>query len=663
MKKRLAGSLSCMKAPAKQAEAAAEMVPADTAATGPQQAEGTAASLLAASEKLTSPLDEQWSSAVKTRIDAGKRRFEENINEAKARCKEVEVDWEECVWTVEQDERQPSFVELVPWIDITHNQNTFDEGCLMRSYLATTDEKRKEGVVETMRGYLEFIHQRIKPLIDIDEIEIPYSLFNSGNSIFGEQGIVSLFQAKLQGADLRRAQLQGAYLWGAQLQGALLETAQLQGARLEGAQLQGANLKGAQLDRIDLTEANLSGTELANATWKEPPASLKQIKVATLETPKMKQPKQKPFILKSLAKPFFSACSAGQGDEAGNDESDEDQEEGGLEAGQKQAGGDMPVEADCDLTSVPLLTWCRSKAEEFRDELMSDVQDSAQDLTCAKLDDTEEQLSEKIGTLRKEGKERLLGVMKSIDATVKPRMKAAVSILESFQNEELMKSVKDKQGLKKAFELFSNLKSAKEASSKIDEFEKELKKTGGKGLSLMLAKLADSAFASATGYSSGDCLRIFRYSKADMSNDIRELVNLDGYLEKLHDTVNMNNWDDVIDNFTCLYSMKDRLRGVRSQQVFNAIWKDQGLRYYVAVGALFQDVAPVNNPPHDLIHFVKEAVKIVKTRYPSWRDALHREIAKGAPGAVLRLCHFRSVGRLHVFGNARLWYGAGQQKA
>ena len=82
--------------------------------------------------------------------------------------------------------------------------------------------------------------------------------------------IANLFEANLEGADLRRVYLSGADLRGANLEGANLEEANLEGANLKGADLEGANLTEANLRETNLIEsglrdANLSGADLRRA--------------------------------------------------------------------------------------------------------------------------------------------------------------------------------------------------------------------------------------------------------------------------------------------------------------------------------------------------------------------------------------------------------------
>lgn len=61
------------------------------------------------------------------------------------------------------------------------------------------------------------------------------------------------------------------------------------------------------------------------------------------------------------------------------------------------------------------------------------------------------------------------------------------------------------------------------------------------GVAPLLRNLADSQLKARTGYSSGQLLRIFRVSALQMARDTRELTKLQGYVEKLQETVTLKN--------------------------------------------------------------------------------------------------------------------------
>lgn len=176
----------------------------------------------------------------------------------------------------------------------------------------------------------------------------------------------------------------------------------------------------------------------------------------------------------------------------------------------------------------------------------------------------------------------------------------------------------------------------------IDKFENELKGIKDSGLTPLLTKLADSKLSRVTGYSSGDIFAFMRISPAQMASDQREMDQIEDYLQKLQETVNVNNWDDIVDNFMCLHDLQHSLKGERSRQIFADVWKDGDLRKYVAFGALFQDVATPNNPPSSVLHQVKDAVAIIKKRAGAWKTSLRKEsaaidIQKGRQAAFFQL--------------------------
>lgn len=83
---------------------------------------------------------------------------------------------------------------------------------------------------------------------------------------------VSLYHARLPGADLNSAQLIRANLSGADLSGALMSNTNLRGADLVGAKLAGAilwsaDLRGADLTGTDLTDADLLLADLSNTVF------------------------------------------------------------------------------------------------------------------------------------------------------------------------------------------------------------------------------------------------------------------------------------------------------------------------------------------------------------------------------------------------------------
>jgi uncharacterized protein YjbI with pentapeptide repeats len=87
------------------------------------------------------------------------------------------------------------------------------------------------------------------------------SFLHESGLITGEQPILSLVNAHLEGA-----RLSGFYLVGANFQGANLRSADLQGANLEGATCVRARLERANLESANLERALLMRAELQHAT-------------------------------------------------------------------------------------------------------------------------------------------------------------------------------------------------------------------------------------------------------------------------------------------------------------------------------------------------------------------------------------------------------------
>lgn len=122
-------------------------------------------------------------------------------------------------------------------------------------------------------------------------------------------------------------------------------------------------------------------------------------------------------------------------------------------------------------------------------------------------------------------------------------------------------------------------------------------------------------------------MAFLKCSPKQMAGDTRELEDITNYLEKLQETVNVNNWDDIVDNFMCLYDLHTQLKGERSCAIFLSIWKDEKLRKSIAVADKFQKVVNVNDPPAFIIHEVKNAVGHVKKNATAWKIAMKKEVA------------------------------------
>ncbi len=91
-----------------------------------------------------------------------------------------------------------------------------------------------------------------------------------------------LLEADLQGANLGHADLQGAVLWRAELQRADLRDAELQGVDLRDTDLQGVGLRGADLQGVDLRGADLQGVDLRDTDLQEAKLGLADLQRAKL---------------------------------------------------------------------------------------------------------------------------------------------------------------------------------------------------------------------------------------------------------------------------------------------------------------------------------------------------------------------------------------------
>ena len=210
-------------------------------------------------------------------------------------------------------------------------------------------------------------------------------------------------------------------------------------------------------------------------------------------------------------------------------------------------------------TYVPLLV--QETAVEMAEEAAGQAADWAAAQQWRQLEKAQAQLTKVIGT---------------VDATVKPQAKALQKLLNKSSFRKLSSSAP--ATTTKILELISKTGAGKKVCKTLEKVGVELKQIEDKGTAPLLQKLLDSQLEARTGYSSGQLLRIFRVTAIQMARDSRELKKLQAYLEKLQDTVNENNWDDVADNFSCFYALQKHLQGERSKQVFRIIWKNQELR-------------------------------------------------------------------------------------
>ncbi len=111
-------------------------------------------------------------------------------------------------------------------------------------------------------------HPDVKPhLQGVNLHKASFQLFNLEGSHLCS---AFLYEANLEGANLRKADIRGADLRKANLRGADLHKADLRGANLRKANLRGANLQGARLRGVTYygsgyQEADLHGTDLTGA--------------------------------------------------------------------------------------------------------------------------------------------------------------------------------------------------------------------------------------------------------------------------------------------------------------------------------------------------------------------------------------------------------------
>jgi len=350
------------------------------------------------------------------------------------------------------------------------------------------------------------------------------------------------------------------------------------------------------------------------------------------------------------------------GEESDEDEEKEAEKDGEDEKEEKEEEDTADTSKDTskredivDATYVPLLV--QETAVEMAEEAAGQAADWAAAQQWRQLEKAQAQLTKVIGT---------------VDATVKPQAKALQKLLNKSSFRKLSSSAP--ATTTKILELISKTGAGKKVCKTLEKVGVELKQIEDKGTAPLLQKLLDSQLEARTGYSSGQLLRIFRVTAIQMARDSRELKKLQAYLEKLQDTVNENNWDDVADNFSCFYALQKHLQGERSKQVFRIIWKNQELRecallivdeiifchvsffwylllfrpclnkqsqelhtllnlfldcfpsgnrsvvepFEVQVATLFQNVVRANHPPSNVVKTVKKAVKHVKDHAETW---------------------------------------------
>jgi len=250
-------------------------------------------------------------------------------------------------------------------------------------------------------------------------------------------------------------------------------------------------------------------------------------------------------------------------------------------------------------------------------------------LGCGKVDVGELAVEELAGA----GRQRVEGLLQTLDKRLQPQAQALMKVLENPKVSDMLKeNSMGAQKLKESLKNVAGLKSScsdKKFQQAFEKFQAVLQQQQdtGKALAACVMRLADARFKAHTGYSSGELLGFLKISPKQMARDTRELEDIAKFLDKLQETVNKNNWDEVIDNFLCLYDMHQRLRGQRSRQVFSEIWKNEELRRSVGVGKAFQDVECRDMPPNFVLREVKNAVMVVKKNAVTWRQPLVSEMA------------------------------------
>ena len=401
--------------------------------------------------------------------------------------------------------------------------------------------------------------------------------------------------ARMQGAVLGRADLRGANFANADLTNAMLHLANLQGAVLGSSKLRGANLMNADLTDADLCNADLSGAILTGVKWDRAP-DCTGMKCDVLEIPRFAKKGQAPngWLLSSVGSRVLKSFTSG-GDDEDSDAEDSEGEEGDEDGARGTEEGDEEG-ADASGCAAPLLSCGQVQSE---------------------LVDVSELATEKLADA---GRRRVEAALQNLDQRLQPKAQALMKVLENPKMTEMLtEKAMATQGLQESVRKLASLGSSvsgKKFEQAFQKFEGELQKRqledGGKALTSWVMSLGDSHFKAHTGYSSSDLLGFLKVSPKQMARDTRELEEIHNYLEKLQENVNKNNWDDIVDNFVCLYNMYQRLKGERSRQVFTQIWQSEELRRAVGVGRAFQEIECRDTPPNFVLRQVKSAVQIVK---------------------------------------------------
>lgn len=447
---------------------------------------------------------------------------------------------------------------------------------------------------------------------------------------FAREALLDL--ASVEDASLRNAVFDGASLkkvkfdW-VNINDALMREAECQGSNFSRCLLQRVQFLGSDLSHASLESCRFAGKELDEVVWDVAAAPFVhglQVENDEFAAPPLRLSKNQGSNLRRLVMMLFFDDDDDDNDDDDDDddgeESDEDEEkeaekDGEDEKEEKEEEDTADTSKDTskredvvDATYVPLLV--QETAVEMAEEAAGQAADWAAAQQWRQLEKAQAQLTKVIGT---------------VDATVKPQAKALQKLLNKSSFRKLSSSAP--ATTTKILELISKTGAGKKVCKTLEKVGVELKQIEDKGTAPLLQKLLDSQLEARTGYSSGQLLRIFRVTAIQMARDSRELKKLQAYLEKLQDTVNENNWDDVADNFSCFYALQKHLQGERSKQVFRIIWKNQELRECVQVATLFQNVVRANHPPSNVVKTVKKAVKHVKDHAETWEKAIAKELA------------------------------------
>eukprot|EP00438_Fugacium_kawagutii_P000849 Skav222060 [mRNA] locus=scaffold707:203264:204496:- [translate_table: standard] len=405
---------------------------------------------------------------------------------------------------------------------------------------------------------------------------------------------------------------------GMRLQFCSMEKVNLTKARMQFSWLVNCRFNDAQFLGADLThvhmEENLwfSGGELDGATWQHSGTPQLNATVTVKDgkfgaASKRKGRAQGGNLRRLVMMLFFDDEDEEVEEDETDEEEDDETEEGNGEEmeeeenEEKEDGEENQGEKEDGSSRMPLM-----------DTVIEDVLVTA-------ADQVEAIAAKKLQAAVERAKTQIAELIKRADDVAKPQAKALQKLFVSKTFLKLSKL--EPETMTKIAEVVSSTKSGKKVSKVLEDVRNQLKSVQRSGVGPLLRNLADSQLLARTGYSSGQLLRIFRVTAIQMARDVRELQKLQAYLDKLQETVNENNWDDVTASFTYFYALQAHLQGERSQQIFQLIWKDELFRSWLEVAHLFAEVVPVNHPPAAIIHNVKKAVKHIKERARS--DCLH----------------------------------------